>query len=55
MAEAIGFVASVAQVGGAGIQLSRTPFLYADGVVTADRRIMMLRKIYGRQVSSIGS
>ncbi|KAF3034229.1 DNA-directed RNA polymerase II subunit RPB1 [Didymella heteroderae] len=39
MAELLGLVASVIQVAGAGIQLSKTLYDYVDGVTTADRRI----------------
>lgn len=39
MAELIGLVASVVQVAGAGLQLSKTLYEYVDGVATADRRI----------------
>jgi hypothetical protein len=39
MAELLGLVASVIQVAGAGIQLSKTLYDYVDGVATADRRI----------------
>ncbi|KAJ8113108.1 hypothetical protein OPT61_g4695 [Boeremia exigua] len=39
MAEAIGLVASVIQVASTGLQLSKTLYLYADGVATSDRRI----------------
>ncbi|KAJ4403549.1 hypothetical protein N0V91_006422 [Didymella pomorum] len=39
MAELLGLVASVIQVAGAGIQLSKTLYGYVDGVATADHRI----------------
>ncbi|KAF9693507.1 hypothetical protein EKO04_008472 [Ascochyta lentis] len=39
MAELLGLVASVIQVAGAGVQLSKTLYDYVDGVATADRRI----------------
>ena len=39
MAELLGLVASVIQVAGAGVQLSKTLYEYVDGVATADRRI----------------
>jgi hypothetical protein len=39
MAEVIGLVASVVQLAGAGLALSKTLYEYADGVATADRRI----------------
>ncbi|KAJ4342818.1 hypothetical protein N0V95_006836 [Ascochyta clinopodiicola] len=39
MAEVLGLVASVIQVAGAGVQLSKTLYDYVDGVATADRRI----------------
>lgn len=38
MAELLGLVASIVQVAGAGIQLSKTLYDYVDGVATADRR-----------------
>lgn len=39
MAELLGLVASVIQVAGAGVQLSKTLYEYVNGVVTADRKI----------------
>ncbi|KZM25126.1 uncharacterized protein EKO05_0007236 [Ascochyta rabiei] len=39
MVELLGLVASVIQVAGAGVQLSKTLYEYVDGGVTADRRI----------------
>jgi len=39
MAELLGLVASVIQVAGSGIQLSKTLYGYVDRVATADRRI----------------
>jgi hypothetical protein len=44
MAEAIGLIASVVQVAGAGLKLSQTLYQYADGVATADRRIKDIAK-----------
>jgi hypothetical protein len=44
MAEALGVVASIVQVAGAGLQLSKTLYLYADGVATADRRLRDIAK-----------
>jgi hypothetical protein len=39
MAEVVALVASVVQLAGAGLALSKTLYEYADGVATADRRI----------------
>ncbi|KAJ4365048.1 hypothetical protein N0V83_008664 [Neocucurbitaria cava] len=44
MAEAIGLIASVIQVVGAGLKLSQTLYQYADGVATADRRVKDIAK-----------
>lgn len=44
MAEALGLVASIVQVAGACLQLSKTLYLYADNVATADRRIKNIAK-----------
>lgn len=38
MAELLGLVASIIQVSGAGVQLSKTLYKYVDGVAAADRR-----------------
>jgi hypothetical protein len=39
MAESLGLVASVIQVAGPGVQLSKTLYEYVNGILTADRRI----------------
>lgn len=44
MAEAIGLIASVIQVAGAGLKLSQSLYQYVDGVATADRRIKDIAK-----------
>ncbi|USP76649.1 uncharacterized protein yc1106_03923 [Curvularia clavata] len=44
MAEAIGLVASVVQLAGAGLKLSQALYQYADGVANADRRIKDVAK-----------
>ena len=39
MAELLGLVASVIQMAGAGVELSKTLYEYVDGVATADHKI----------------
>jgi hypothetical protein len=46
MADANGLIASIIQVAGARLKLSRTLYHYADGVATDDRRMKdITRKI----------
>ncbi|KAJ4378552.1 hypothetical protein N0V86_006258 [Didymella sp. IMI 355093] len=58
MAEALGVVASIVQVAGAGLQLSKTLYLYADGVATADRRLRDIAKeikLTSRVIEELGN